>query len=987
MPRNLSTVPLLLVLWSAATLAPLPAAAGEPDGATLDLMNGYWRYHFTFAPSRVSPAGLANLGTDARARRLRRRTYFDLGWYAGHGTSTELAYLIRSAPPPADWTQPDFNDSGWARHKRPFMTGPGASTLGLAVGLACFRASALVDDPDQVRGLKLDLTYRGGVVVYVNGREIARRHLPKGELKPDTHGEDYPLEAYVLPPTDVVPRGNQQRPLPELWSDVFPGPKGGDWAWVRDQFRANPKAFKVPAADVVNYYRQGCGRWTFTRQEYEKVRDLRDRKLGPVAIPKGLLRKGANVVAIEVHRSDLNPVIHDRKRLGSHNGWGYFGGVVWMHGLLKYAKLTAAGPGGIRAEARPPGIQVWTEDIHRRCFSPEFGPIGRAPAPLRLVGARNGSYSAQAVLGASGPLGGVRTSVKELVHAGGSKIPAGAVVIRYGVPLPVARFADLGVGRGSPRLGERNPARLPAVRRAVQTYGSGEAGKDFKSLIQTIAFFDQLATSAPKTVPANSCFPAWATVKVPKGARPGEYRGELTITAGGEAANVPIKLWVMDWMLPDPLDFETVMALEQSPYGVAAHYKVELWSDEHLRLMENSFRLLAEIGNDFLVIPVLTGSEFGNREDSMIRWVRGAKGAWDCDFSVFDRYLKLACKYLKPRCVCFVVGHPTDNSLFVKPRVVVKQGDKLSLLDVPTPGTDEAKAFWAPLVAGLKKRLADRDLKGAMHWGFYWDTFDHRRTGGYCAKTQRMLAELAPGVGWVRGCHSPRGLGKDGFTFVSSIYYLRSCHHRDRATGQLRIISRKGWKNPMLHLVLPRVVNTVITVEGTSPPLCYRLAPERAIVHGARGVARIGVDYWAGAYQAGWRGGVQVGMPVTAVLWPGQNGADSGARFECLKEGVQETEARIFLEKKLEGKAADGPDAGAAQAVLDRRIQETLHIPPAYSEPRVSEYYGGWQERSWDLYTAAAKAAGGRGPSAEEKARFFGQGIGSRRVTNRSERR
>jgi hypothetical protein len=235
-----------------------------------------------------------------------------------------------------------------------------------------------------------------------------------------------------------------------------------------------------------------------------------------------------------------------------------------------------------------------------------------------------------------------------------------------------------------------------------------------------------------------------------------------------------------------------------------------------------------------------------------------------------------------------------------------------------------------------------------------------------------MLAELAPGVGWARGCHNPRGLGKDGFTFVSSIYHFGSCHRRDRASRQLEVVSRYGWKNPMLHMVLPRVVNTVITVEGASPPLCYRVAPERALVHGARGLARIGADYWADAYQRGWRGGVQVGMPVTAVLWPGRKGADAGARFECLREGVQEAEARIFLEKAIEGLEPDSPQRRAVEQTLNRRIQATLHIPPTYSEPRISEYYGGWQERSWDLYALAAQTAGGRAPTAEEKARFLG---------------
>ena len=38
-----------------------------------------------------------------------------------------------------------------------------------------------VADPEQVKALTLAITYRGGVVVYVNGREVARGHLPAAD--------------------------------------------------------------------------------------------------------------------------------------------------------------------------------------------------------------------------------------------------------------------------------------------------------------------------------------------------------------------------------------------------------------------------------------------------------------------------------------------------------------------------------------------------------------------------------------------------------------------------------------------------------------------------------------------------------------------------------------------------------------------------------------------------------------------------------------
>ena len=44
----------------------------------------------------------------------------------------------------------------------------------------------LVKEPERVEDLKLSLRYRGGAIVYLNGEEIARQHLPRGNVGPKT---------------------------------------------------------------------------------------------------------------------------------------------------------------------------------------------------------------------------------------------------------------------------------------------------------------------------------------------------------------------------------------------------------------------------------------------------------------------------------------------------------------------------------------------------------------------------------------------------------------------------------------------------------------------------------------------------------------------------------------------------------------------------------------------------------------------------------
>ena len=69
-----------------------------------------------------------------------------------------------------------------------------------------------------------------------------------------------------------------------------------------------------------------------------------------------------------------------------------------------------------------------------------------------------------------------------------------------------------------------------------------------------------------------------------------------------------------------------------------------------------------------------------------------------------------------------------------------------------------------------------------------------------------------------------------------------------------------------------------------------------------------------------------------------------------------------------EAKRANLPEGEIAYETL-AEVTESLTMEGG--NPIINEYYGGWQERSWDLY-AAAEALGGKAPDAAEKAKFFG---------------
>ena len=143
--------------------------------------------------------------------------------------------------------------------------------------------------------------------------------------------------------------------------------------------------------------------------------------------------------------------------------------------------------------------------------------------------------------------------------------------------------------------------------------------------------------------------PVWVAVRVPKDAKAGLYKGEVTVQATGEkAVAVPVEVKVADYTLPDSQDNRTLVEILQSPETLAMEYKVPLWSDKHWDLIAQSFRLMADSGNRTLHIPLIAETNLGH-EQTMVRWIK--KGdAYEYDFSLLEKYLDTAQKNLgKPK--------------------------------------------------------------------------------------------------------------------------------------------------------------------------------------------------------------------------------------------------------------------------------------------------------------------------------------------------
>lgn len=807
-------------------------------------------------------------------------------------------------PPPEDWFAASFDDSAWLRQRQPLMVGRNGSTYGTRA--AYLRYPFHVPDPAQAGELVLNLTYRGGLRVLLNGKEVARGHLPKGDLPEEAFGDGYPVAAYLK--LDAEGRAMEKKVKGNVVKVALPPVSGS--------FDNAPDA-KDRKRKVIPGMKRANDGTPVSREDWEKAQKLRDRRLGPIRIPSATLRKGVNVLAFEVRACQRRPLSGR-----------------WTHGHLLSFQLK----GSLKSHmTRPAGQQVWVEDIHRRLYASEFLSPGANPGTIRIVGAQGGAYGAQIVVGTDKPLKNLRVQVGDLLREGEGELVGSIVTPILLKGRPASELVHLGQFRGGG--GESaDPRSAFAAKLAFKQHGPG--GGISRDALKAMIYFDELDPEHSRDVPADSCQPVWLRFNIPVNAQAGKYTGTATITADGmDAFTLPVEAEVFAWRISDARDLQTIAAIEQSPYGVAKATQVELWSDRHFSLMEASFKHLARAGCDWVFVPLINDTEFGNKKDTPIQWTRKKDGSLHFDFSRMGRYLDMAVKHLGiPRVICLQILHGSQKT---RPEVLVfdeKSGKKetLSLAN----NAPHYRKVWTQFVLALTAYMRERGLTDTLYWGYAWD-------GEGDGLLRPMVDEVAPEIRrWAQGGH---GKGNQGAYQARSIIYWRNISQW----------SQKGWKpKNYIELYNPRGLGSVIGVFGYSLPFAYRLLPDRSLVVGTAGFARMGADYWNHIYMEGSRSTwCRPGMPIHSVFYPGKNGANSSARYEALIEGIQETEARIFLEQAVVNKRLDENLTKEVNKVLFDHNRQTLFQPSQGQSPHKFQITNGWQARSKRLWDAAAKAA------------------------------
>jgi hypothetical protein len=806
--------------------------------------------------------------------------------------------------PPGDWMGAQYEDSLWGRYEGDLgewiglYTGMRERRAGHEPAVVYLRTRFGIADPVRAADLKLTIEYVGGVAAYVNGKEVGRGHLPPGPLQPYTTAPGYPMETYTL--EDGVSH--------------------------------------VPVV-----------RWG-VEHTLEALPRVRQRvRTSSVTVPAHALVKGANVLALEVHRAPVPPDVPGPEG----------GRYVWRHqGIGAVCLRSASGDGVIAWGEALKGTRVWSaqplEQVSNQRAEKILADWGRPPGapgfmtfglvrgnpfdpllPVRILVPRNGVGNGQTVLTDEAGLAGVTASVGAITGPGGAALPGVRIL-----------------------------------------YGKQE-GLESSHKLSTRHWCDHLVGQPPE---GAKTIPVWIEVSAPKGQTPGWYTGELLLTANGRRFTVPVQVFVTGFTAPDPQDFRSVIIAIHSPEATAKQYNLRPYSEEHFRMMEKSLAFMGQIGGDLMTVPVIKDGNM-NHETGLIRWVKTEAGLKP-DFSLFEKYLDTYVKHCgRPKAVTLRVwsvetaneaATAYEHHQFPTRKVTPKWPLKVTCWDPKTGETEDveaptflaqgAEAFWKPMLDGVHDIVVKKRgwPEQTILLGVGSDARPSVRTG-------ELFRKWAPYARWEILSH----FSGDPGGFYSGPPLPGSARGKFIALGNLEVGLKEmaggdGLSARSLEALVQsrnEYLTTWLHREGPamySSPIMYRTVPMSG--HWTR----VGMDYWPKVSGRSGPGYFIWGEQPIWLTWPGPDGPMPTVRLQMIREGLQDFEARWTIAKRIVSLPEE-------QRQPDRKLLNDLFgyvgfylgVNPVYLLPHTAPSF------DWYAYVArlhaAAELAGAKSDAAWDR--------------------
>lgn len=348
--------------------------------------------------------------------------------------------------------------------------------------------------------------------------------------------------------------------------------------------------------------------------------------------------------------------------------------------LVLIALVSCAPPGGQSGKATLTG---WAAPIEVRVYR---GSFTREPdnRTLEMAGLAGEVVSGQVVVRSNRDIDKLTGAMGALTGPGGAAIPGEAVRVRYGGFVPVDESMNMTA--------------------------------------------DPLLEVSSVEVKANFAQPVWITITLPADAAPGMYEGAFTATASpGGAVEFEVRLEVLPAVLSPAPEWKFYLNIWQDPAGVGRTHGVELWSEQHWKILEAYAQNFAAHGMNSIMTSIVEEpwhSQAGVTYPSMVKWSYpgefkpGEAGKFEWDFSIFDRYVALMIEAgVKDKIDMYALvkgpGGTLDASIQYLDLSVGEQ--RVVEMEVGEPEWEE---IWIAFLPVLRKHLEDKGWFDIAMLGF-----------------------------------------------------------------------------------------------------------------------------------------------------------------------------------------------------------------------------------------------------------------------------
>jgi hypothetical protein len=407
-------------------------------------------------------------------------------------------------------------------------------------------------------------------------------------------------------------------------------------------------------------------------------------------------------------------------------------------------------------------------------------------------------------------------------------------------------------------------------------------------------------------VPGKTVRPVWISMNIPSGAHAGHYKGTINVVAKGFETTLKLDIDVQNQLLPPPHEWKYRLDLWQNPWVLAWDNHLQPWSEEHKLLLKKHMKLYADAGGKYITTYAVNSPWSDNSysiEGGMIESVKTKNGSWKFDYKIFDEYVELAMSVGIDKAITVYTPLPGGYRFRY---IDEKTGDYVTESWPPT--SDKFKAYWNPFLNDLRAHLIKKGWLNKTYIGINESAMDETLAAIKVVRGNSPDWKITYAGDW----HPELNDLLNDYSFLAG---------KESPLDVVKNRSAKGFTTTYYVCCNPPKPNTFLF----SPPIEGRWISWYASAYGYNGFLRWAYDAWPqdptrDARHGSWAAG------DCYLVYPGAN---SGIRFEKLREGIVDYE-KIRILKEL---ASASPDkkVKALMNKLDEHLK-TLTTEHGFNE-------------------------------------------------------